>query len=138
MFSCSNSHTINANAVENIDINIHEECEGQDVKTKFNVLQFKSQLDSLLSNIEYHNFYFQLNIDTINEKSDSKILWHFGKSGLFKIINSKETSHKIDFKVDSTQNPEFEEFTIIDGPNTNVVGKPRECCEQTEYFSKFF
>jgi len=96
LFSCSNSKTKSTDIVEVIDTNIEEEFEKDEViEIKFNIFRFKSQLDSLLSVIEYQNFHFQLDIDTINEKSNPNKLWHFNKWGLFKIINSKKTTQLI-------------------------------------------
>jgi hypothetical protein len=94
LFSCIQSTNKNSNSIEDIDDK--EKVEKYEVFIpEFNIYRFKSQLDSLLSIIEYKNFQFQLDIDTVSEKSDSKIDWHFGKWGLFKLINSKEASQLI-------------------------------------------
>ena len=96
LFSCSRSNTNNANTIEAFDSEINEDSKEEDViGPNFNIYRFKSQLDSLLSITEYKNFQFQLNIDTVNEKTNSKILWHFNKCGLFKIINLQSTSQLV-------------------------------------------
>jgi hypothetical protein len=95
LFSCIHTSIDNTNLQKISDTEI-EDIEKINVsKPRFNIYRFKSQLDSLLSMIEYENFHFQLNIDTINERTDSKILWYFEDKGLFKIINSKKTSQLI-------------------------------------------
>jgi len=96
LFSCRHSNNNNTNNIETSEIFITEDIEKHDiVEPGLNIYRFKSQLDSLLSIIEHKNFQFQLDIDTVNEKSDSKTHWHFGKWGLFNLINSKETSQLV-------------------------------------------
>jgi hypothetical protein len=96
LFSCIHSNTKNTNDEEISDINIMQNVEVHDIiEIEFNISKFKFQLDSFLLKIECQNCNFQLDIDTINEKTDTKILWHFGKWGLFNIINSKETSQLV-------------------------------------------
>jgi hypothetical protein len=95
--SCINSNIKNTTTIESFDIDLTEELEKYDVAVPFfDIYRFKSQLDSLLSIVEYKNFQFQLNIDTINEKTNPAVLWNFrDKFGLFKIIDSKNTSQLV-------------------------------------------
>ena len=94
--SCINSNTKNTTTVDTFEIDLTEELEKCDVvEPNFNICRFKSQLDSLLSIVEYKNFQFQLDIDTISEQSNPTILWYFEKNGLFKIVDSKKTSQLI-------------------------------------------
>ena len=95
--SCINSNIKNTTTIESFDIDLTEELEKCDVAVPiFDIYRFKSQLDSLLSIVEYKNFQFQLNIDTINEKTNPAVLWNFrDKFGLFKIIDSKNTSQLV-------------------------------------------
>ena len=59
----------------------------QSKSVSFNILNFKFQLDSLLSIIEHKKFIFNWKCDTINAKTDDKILWYFGKNGLFNLLD---------------------------------------------------
>ena len=98
LFSCFNSNTKNKESFETtefLDVEDAEEEKSCTIKPNFNIYKFKIQLDSLLSTIESKDFQFQLNIDSITEKSHPDILWNFGKWGLFRTINSENTSQLI-------------------------------------------